>query len=187
MERPLKLTFNNGEGLIFHRTIALDENYMFTVTDEVENRTKSPVALYPYNLISRHGTPVVAGLYFMHEGLFGVTDKLHEVKYSELAGEKNTYVQQAFDDNGGWLGITDKYWATALIPDQKHEYQAPSHVLPSPAPPRAKASRLVYVEPRRGCAPGESGSVDADAFRRCQECQHHRRLRRRTTASSSSI
>lgn len=163
-ERPLKLVYNNGEGLIFRRTIALDENYMFTVTDEVENHTKSAVALYPYNLISRHGTPVVAGLYFMHEGLFGVTDKLHEVKYSELAGEKNAYVQQAFEDKGGWLGITDKYWATAIIPDQNAQYSAYLQYYPPSGAAARESFQAAYTYPPQTIAAGAKGTSTSMIF-----------------------
>lgn len=121
-ERPVKLTWNNGEGLTFRRTIAVDANYMFTVDDEVENTGGDAATIYGYGLVSRHGTPKVAGFYILHEGLVGVLgdNKLHEISYSSIRGEP----PQTVKSKGGWLGITDKYWAATLIPNQQADLQA---------------------------------------------------------------
>src|SRR5208337_2024659 len=70
--RPVALVYDNGEGLEFRRTIAVDEDYLFTIKDEVVNKGASPVTLYPYARISRHGTPPTLGYYILHEGLIGV-------------------------------------------------------------------------------------------------------------------
>src|SRR5262249_33891639 len=69
---PVTLTYDSGQGLVFSRTIAVDEHYLFTVKDEVANNSGNPVTLFPYALISRHGTPQVQGYYILHEGLIGV-------------------------------------------------------------------------------------------------------------------
>ena len=69
---PVTLVWDNGQGLIFRRTITVDENYLFTVADEVENKTSSAVSLHPYALISRHGMPKIEGFYILHEGPIGV-------------------------------------------------------------------------------------------------------------------
>ncbi len=63
---PVTLTWNNGNGLEFHRTIAVDDKFLFTIKDEVANKSAKPVSLFPYALISRHGTPVTAGYYILH-------------------------------------------------------------------------------------------------------------------------
>lgn len=120
---PLILTYDNGTGLIFKRTIALDENYLFTVKQEVENKTGKAVTLFPYALISRHGRPKTESFYILHEGLVGVLGEqgLQEIDYDDIIEEK---APQIFNETGGWVGITDKYWATTLIPDQKLKYQA---------------------------------------------------------------
>jgi len=120
--QPTVLAWSNGEGLTFRRTIAVDANYMFTVTDEVENTGANAATIYGYGLISRHGTPTIQGFYILHEGLVGVLGdgKLHEVSYSSIAGEP----PQVVKSTGGWLGITDKYWAATLIPDQATPMQA---------------------------------------------------------------
>jgi YidC/Oxa1 family membrane protein insertase len=120
--QPLVLTWNNGEGMQFRRTVAVDNNYMFTVTDEVENTSADAATLYGYGLVSRHGTPQVQGFYILHEGLIGVLadGKLHEITYSSIQGA----APQTVKSTGGWLGITDKYWAATLIPDQSKGLQA---------------------------------------------------------------
>ena len=120
-ENPVTLTWDNGQGLVFNRKISVDSSYMFTVTDEVRNSGDAAVTLYPYGLVSRHGRPQVAGYYILHEGMIGVLGEagLQEVKYKNL--EKDGAV--SMDATGGWLGITDKYWAAVLIPDQSTPYK----------------------------------------------------------------
>ena len=111
--KPVTLTWNNGAGLTFTRMISVDDNFMFTVTQQVRNNGTAPVTLVPYALINRTGTPKTTGFYILHEGPLGVFDgKLKEVKYDDLAEEK----QIAMKSTGGWLGITDKYWLAAVIP-----------------------------------------------------------------------
>ena len=115
-ETPLTLTWDNGKGLRFSRTIELDADFMFTITQRVVNNNNQPVTLYPYGLIRRHGTPEITGFYILHEGPYGVFDgTLLEVDYDDLQDEGS--IKQA--STGGWIGITDKYWLTALVPDQK--------------------------------------------------------------------
>src|SRR5438034_2960316 len=120
---PVTLTWDNGAGLVFTRIISIDENYMFTVRDAVRNNAGAPVTLTPYGLISRTGTPQVAGYYILHEGLIGlVANSLKEINYgdtSELAPTK-----PPVDSLGGWLGFTDKYWLTALVPPQDQTIRA---------------------------------------------------------------
>jgi len=115
VSHPVTLTYDNGEGLEFHRTIAVDDKYLFTIKDEVVNKSANPVSLYPYGLISRHGTPKTLGYYILHEGLIGVLgdDGLQEYTYKKVEEKKVVN----FDVTNGWLGITDKYWATTLLPD----------------------------------------------------------------------
>ncbi|HEX6441027.1 MAG TPA: membrane protein insertase YidC [Stellaceae bacterium] len=118
---PVTLTWDNGSGLVFTRTISVDQNYMFSVKDEVKNSSQSSVSLLPYGLISRTGTPQVSGYYILFEGLIGQLEgSLREVKYSSLEPGKPT----EYTSNGGWLGFTDKYWETALIPDQQQTVKA---------------------------------------------------------------
>jgi YidC/Oxa1 family membrane protein insertase len=120
--KPVTLTYDNGEGVIFRRTFTVDEEYMFTIGQEVENKTAKPITLHPYALISRHGKPHVEGLYILHEGLIGVLgdEGLEEITYSDALEKKN----YTFKAQSGWMGFTDKYWAGVLIPDQSTPYEA---------------------------------------------------------------
>ena len=119
---PVTLKYDNGEGLTFRRTISIDDRYLFTIKDDVSNVGNAPVTLYPFALISRHGTPKVSGYYILHEGLIGYLGEhgLQEYTYKKIDDAK-TVTFKAID---GWLGITDKYWASALLPDTNAQLQA---------------------------------------------------------------
>lgn len=113
---PAVLTWDNGQGLMFERTIALDENYMFAITDRVRSSTVS-ATLYNYGVISRHTVPPTTDLFILHEGPLGVFDgTLTEAKYHDLTDDGAV---QKTTKAGGWAGITDKYWLVAMAPDQK--------------------------------------------------------------------
>ncbi len=119
--QPLTLTWDNGHGLVFEKVVAVDANYMFTVTDRVRNTGDQPVTLLPYGLVSRQGTPTTQGFFILHEGPVGVLDgTLKEVKYKDL--QDKPAVQST--TTGGWIGITDKYWLVSLIPDQQQSVTA---------------------------------------------------------------
>ncbi len=113
---PVRLTFDNGEGLEFTRTYSLDENYLFSVTQTVKNLTGDDVALYPYSRIQRIGTPDVTNFFVLHEGAIGVLgeENLIEKKYKDLVKD----LQIDAPSTGGWLGFTDKYWAAVIMPKQ---------------------------------------------------------------------
>src|SRR3954468_22512581 len=119
---PVALKYDNGDGLTFRRTIWIDEKYLFTLKDEVSNVGNAPATLYPFALISRHGAPPVSGYYILHEGLVGyLGDKgLQEYGYKKIDDDKVVN----FKVTNGWLGITDKYWASALLPDTNGQLQA---------------------------------------------------------------
>ncbi|MDB5473702.1 MAG: yidC [Devosia sp.] len=111
---PVTLVWDNGAGLIFRRTFAVDQHYLFTVTQSVENTGAGDVALFPYARVARHGTPKVANFFIQHEGAHGVlgSNNLISKKYSDLQNDQ----QVRFDNTTGWLGFSDKYWATAALP-----------------------------------------------------------------------
>src|SRR5512144_82772 len=120
-EHPATLTWDNGEGLIFKRTYAIDDRYMFTLRQSVESRRSEPVSLLPYTLVSRYGTPPTSGFFILFEGPLGVFNgTLQEVSYKDLQG-KGVITHHT---TGGWIGITDKYWQSVLIPDQKQPVNA---------------------------------------------------------------
>ena len=111
---PVTLRWDNGAGMIFRRTFAVDEHYLFTVTQSVESTGTGDVALFPYARVARHGTPKVANFFIQHEGPHGVlgSNNMISKKYSDLQNDQ----QVRFDNTTGWLGFSDKYWATAVLP-----------------------------------------------------------------------
>lgn len=120
--QPVELTWDNGAGLLFTKTITLDDSYMFTVERQVTNSGDEAVTLFPYSLISRWGTPSISGFYILHEGPIGVLQEaLTEIDYDDLLEEGGNV---DLDSTGGWIGITDKYWLTALIPTQSESIKA---------------------------------------------------------------
>lgn len=119
---PVTLTFDNGQGQVFTRKIEVDDKYLFTVTDGVRNNGSAPVSLSGYGRISHVGTPTTLGFYVLHEGPVGyLEDKLQELKFDDV---KKAKTKTFAKNDGGWLGLTDKYWAAAIIPDQKQPFSA---------------------------------------------------------------
>ena len=123
-ETPLVLTWNNGEGLTFKRTISIDNEYMFTIRDDISNTSASDIVLHPYGRVYRQGLPKHQMFFVQHEGPIAWLgeEKLQEYDYTELLD--NDKPVKITGIKGGWLGFTDKYWATALIPNQEQPYSA---------------------------------------------------------------
>jgi YidC/Oxa1 family membrane protein insertase len=121
---PVTFTWDNGQGLLFSRQMAIDENYLFTITDAVRNDTGATLAFNHYGRVRRHGTPTTSGIWILHEGPIGVFDEIVSYQnYDDLADtrtDKRKAEDLTFDGSqGGWIGFSDKYWLTALIPDQQ--------------------------------------------------------------------
>lgn len=119
---PVTLTWDNGKGLVFKRRISVDNDYLFTVQDNVENKTDKPVTLYPFSLVSRHGKPETSGYSVLHEGLIGVVGDSGIQEYTYDAIVKETGGQKTFKGTGGWVGFTDKYWAATVAPEQSKPF-----------------------------------------------------------------
>ncbi len=111
------LEWTNDKGIRFERVVALDDNYMFTLTDRITNTSSEPIEITPYGRIARFGEPKIQSIFVLHQGLIGVfgEEGLQEVDYDDLQESK---VIDAARAETGWIGITDKYWATALVPNQ---------------------------------------------------------------------
>jgi YidC/Oxa1 family membrane protein insertase len=161
---PVTLKYDNGDGLTFRRTISIDERYLFTVKDDVSNVGNAPVTLYPFALISRHGTPKVSGYYILHEGLIGYLGDqgLQEYGYKKIDDAKSV----SFKATDGWLGITDKYWASALLPDTSAQLQArfSSNLVGS-----IRTYQTDYLEDPQTIAIGSTGSANARLFAGAKE------------------
>jgi YidC/Oxa1 family membrane protein insertase len=123
-ETPVTMAWDNGQGLTFRRTVSVDQNYMFTVTQSVENSGAAPVRLAPYGIVARHGKPEGRGYYVLHEGVVRQTDNnLEEIKYKsmpdlDVVEREGAHAEIKEATEHGWVGFTDKYWMTTLIPEQ---------------------------------------------------------------------
>src|SRR5262250_3269556 len=164
---PATLVYDNGEGLQFRRTIAVDDKYLFTIKDEVINNSAAPVTLYPFGLISRHGTPQTLGYYILHEGLIGVFgDKgLQEETYANIEKQK----QISFTATNVWLGITDKYWAATLLPDTSLRLDAKfsSGIIGN----NIRTFQTDYIGPAQTVAPGATATFDGRLFAGAKEVE----------------
>ena len=117
--KPVIAEWNNKSGLIFRKKIELDEKFLFRVTQEVQNNSSKRVELYPYAQITRNQDPDVLDFYILHEGFIGVFDEnLQEEGYDDIKDKKKEY-----SAGEGWLGITDKYWLTALVPEKNQSFK----------------------------------------------------------------
>ncbi|NRG16102.1 membrane protein insertase YidC [Rhizobiales bacterium] len=160
---PVTLTWDNGEGLVFTRTISIDENYMFSVAQSVQNSSQEAVTLYPYGLLSRHGTPKTTGFYILHEGLIGVfgEEGLREVDYKDLQDDGDIRPERV---DQGWLGITDKYWAATLIPTPGSSFQPRFSYVQG-----ADNFQTDYLGDAIEVAPGASGETSSNLFAGAKE------------------
>lgn len=116
-ETPLTLIWDNGQGLRFERHIAIDDNYMFTITERVTNKSGKNISLFPYNRLVQQGLPAdYEGQMVVHEGALAYLDgELVERPYKKMPKEKP---EEEISATTGWIGISDKYWFTSLIPPQ---------------------------------------------------------------------
>jgi YidC/Oxa1 family membrane protein insertase len=165
-DKPVTLTWDNGAGLKFKRVIAVDDKYMFTIKDSVENDGAEPVSLRPYALILRRGKPDVAGYSVLHEGFVGVIGGggVQEVTYANI--DKATGKVDAYTGEGGWLGFTDKYWASAIIPDPSEPIEAR---FSASGPAQLEDYQSDFIGPALAIASGASAEAVARVFAGAKE------------------
>ncbi|HEV2364485.1 MAG TPA: membrane protein insertase YidC [Caulobacteraceae bacterium] len=161
---PLTLTYAAPSGLIFTRTIAVDDHYMFTITDQVANRSAAAVSIAPYVSVQRQGLPVDRQRSrIVHEGAIGIlglgSADLRQASYAswKKKGEED------WQSTGGWLGITDKYWMTAFIPAQNQRIDAKIRVTPDPAT-GIDIYEATYSQQPLQLGPGASATVQTRLF-----------------------
>jgi len=164
--QPVTLTWNNGHGLTFRRVFAVDDKFMFTITDSVANSGGEAVSVRPYALVLRRGTPHVGGYAVLHEGFVGVFGDggVQEVTYAKI--DKETGRTFSFKGDGGWLGFTDKYWGAAVIPDQTEPIEARFTATADQQPIDYQAD---FVGPQKTLAPGESAEATTRIFAGAKE------------------
>jgi YidC/Oxa1 family membrane protein insertase len=165
-QSPVTLTWNNGKGLKFNRLITIDEEYMFSVTQSVENQTGEPVSLAPYGVLARHGEPVdLKNFFILHEGVVRLTDsELAEIDYDDMPDfEVNARwaapAEVATMEENGWIGFTDHYWMSVLIPSQD-----PGSDLVTKYDAHRDIYQTTTVSPTKTLANGESTSTTSRLF-----------------------
>src|SRR5580698_2853460 len=164
IDHPVTLSYDNGQGLTFLRTIAVDDHYLFTVKDQIQNKGSNPATLLPYALISRHGAPKVLGYYILHEGLIGVMGDQGEQTetYKKMDDKKS----ESWDVTDAWLGFTDKYFAAALLPDTDARVKAR---FSAGQTGDIKTYQTDYLLAAQTIAPGATGTAEARLFAGAKE------------------
>jgi YidC/Oxa1 family membrane protein insertase len=161
--QPVTLEWDNGQGAVFTRTIAVDKDYMFTVTDSVKKTSAGSASLSPYGLAVRDGKPKEDKhfvTYLLHEGFVGVGGGSAKYKtYKDY--DKDDAKPEQFDSTGGWLGITDKYWMAAVIPPQNEKFAGEFQTRPWGA---AKSYQSSYLLGARALKQGGSITVTHKLF-----------------------
>ena len=117
-DKPLTLQWDNGKGLVFERNIEVDSNFLFTVTQKVTNNSGKAITLYPFSSITRKGIPHHSTT-IGYEGPIGYAgEDLHQIKYDDLIEKPN----QSFNAGNGWIGFSETYWLSTIIPEQKGQH-----------------------------------------------------------------
>ena len=156
---PVTLTYDNSAGLIFTREIALDDKFMFTVTDKVDNKTDKAVSLRPYALVLKDGAPKASGS-SVFEGLIAYSDGA-EQRDTYAALDKETDKVKPLKSTGGWFGFTDRYWAAAVIPPQDQPVDAR---FSASGPVERETYQSDYLSPAVDVAPGASATQTTRVF-----------------------
>ncbi|CAN0356892.1 unnamed protein product [Discosporangium mesarthrocarpum] len=163
--QPVTLRWTNPEGIEFAQVISIDENFMFAVDQRITNNGSQTAVIHPFGLISLTGTPETSGFWILHEGMIGVFDEtLTEVDYDDLPDEPNGI--QAIDGGAKWLGITAKYFATSLVPDQK---TANNGRFVHTAPGGKDKFQADYLAASQTVAPGQSAAFSTRLFAGAKE------------------
>ena len=170
-DSPVTLVWDNGNGLQFRRELSVDEDYMFSVRQSVENTGGDTVSLAPYGIHARHGTPDdLKNFFILHEGVVGMADgELTETSYSnvedyEFNPREGAPAEVKQVSQNGWIGITDHYWMTTLIPEQGTPFKAVSKY-----DPRRGIYQTETVQPTRSLAPGETTASTSRLFAGAKE------------------
>ena len=168
---PISLVWDNGNGVKFMRKISIDEKYMFTVEQGIENNSGSEISLRPYGLLRRHGEPNdMKNFFILHEGIIRMSDgELAEEDYGDIADlpileKEGTHAERVEVQNSGWTGFTDHYWMTTLIPDQSSSFRSTTKYF---------AAQDIYqveaVMPSTVISDGNSTSISTQLFAGAKE------------------
>ena len=169
--KPVVLEWANGKGLTFRRTIAVDQDFMFTITQSVTNTGTEAVRLAPYGQVARHGLPPDLQKFFIsHEGTIQMVDgRLTEMDYKDIqdaavSATEGVPMVSVDAASTGWLGFGDKYWMTMLVPSSGTAFKAVQKYFPARDVWQTE-TRMATVS----VAPGETASVDSRLFAGAKE------------------
>ncbi len=165
-QTPVTLVWDNGAGQVFRNHISVDDKFMFSYAQSVANTGAAAVVARPYGLLRRHGLPDdLKNFFILHEGLVRMSDgELEETKYTkldnyEVDAREGTQAERIEVTENGWIGYTDHYWMTTLIPDQTSPFRSTSKFF---------ASRDLYqaeaVMPAATIAAGDEITVTTRVF-----------------------
>ena len=163
-DTPIDLTWDNGAGLMFHREVSVDDNYMFTVTQTVENTGSAAATLAPYGILARHGEPAdLKNFFILHEGAVQMVDgELSEMDYDDF--EPASAHKAIAVEKTGWSGFTDHFWMTTLIPRNDTGFK-----LSTLQDTRRGIYQTTTVLPTHSVAPGASATVTTQLFAGAKE------------------
>jgi len=166
---PVTLSWDNGAGLVFSRTISVDENYMFNIAQSVTNNTEAAISAAPYGILARHGEPSDAKNFFiLHEGVVAMNNgELNETDWGDVPDLDpiNGIPSERIDGvTNGWIGFTDHFWMATLIPDQAVTSRLTMKYLP-----RTDIFQTEAVLPTETIAPGAATTVTTQLFAGAKE------------------
>ena len=166
---PVTLTWENGKGLSFQRVISIDDNFMFNITQSVTNRGSSTAALAPYGQVARHGEPPnLKGFFILHEGMVRMSDgELNETDYGKMPKFEINPRERAPAEviqvaTGGWIGFTDHYWMTTMVPQGAFKSVAKYDI-------NNDIFLTEAVQPTQTVAPGATTTVTSQFFAGAKE------------------
>ncbi len=179
-DQPINLVWDNGAGLTFRRTISVDQDYLFTITQSVQNTGTTDARVAPYGIVARHGEPSdQKGFFIIHEGVVRMSDgELEEINYDDMSGLDYSDAERANLDlievtNQGWIGFTDHYWMTSLIPPAGQPFASVAKYV--------AGSDILLTEARQPgvtIAPGASHSTTSQLFAGAKEWETIRKYER---------
>lgn len=168
---PVTLSWDNSKGVVFNRVISVDEDYLFTITQSATNEGDQEIAMRPYALIRRQGTPQNLKKFFiLHEGLIRMSDEtLQELDYSDIQDlsvdpRENAPAERIEVTQNGWIGFTDHYWMTSLIPEPGTAFRSTAKYFPTLDIFQAEA-----VMPAQTLAAGATVSIQTGFFAGAKE------------------
>ncbi len=168
-ETPVTLVWDNGSGLIFRRIMSVDELFMFTIVQTVENTGDAVVSLAPYGIIARHGEPDGQGFFILHEGVVRMSDgELQEIDYGDMPdfdpAANGALLDRLEVADNGWIGFTDKYWMTTLIPMPGNGFTSTARYVAS-----LNIFQTEAVYPIQTVAPGQTATSESQLFAGAKE------------------